>query len=137
MSILATAHIIAIAPLIPLDLPVWARLMLGLAVLYSMWRCLRNTQFLAPPSGTSLTLEGDEAVLLKSGGQPFAGRVLPSSAVSPFLIVLNIAPKGVRRARSVIILPDSLDAESFRQLRVQLRWGMQHRGAAYPAHPGF
>ncbi|MDH4284058.1 MAG: hypothetical protein OEV35_01940 [Gallionellaceae bacterium] len=84
-----------------------------------------------------LILEGDEVVLLKSGEKFFAGRILPHSVVSPFLIVLNIAPKAVQRRCSIIILPDSLNAESFRQLRVRLRWGVQRLGVAYPPHPDF
>jgi len=45
------------------------------------------------------------------------------SLVTPFITVLNVLPQGARLARSVVILPDSLDAESFRQLRVWLKWG--------------
>ncbi|MBI3902775.1 MAG: hypothetical protein HY306_07520 [Nitrosomonadales bacterium] len=37
--------------------------------------------------------------------------------------MLNVLPQGARFARSMIILPDSLDVESFRQLRVWLKWG--------------
>jgi toxin CptA len=48
---------------------------------------------------------------------------LRDSLVTPYLTVLNVLPQGARFSRSVVILPDSLDAESFRQLRVWLKWG--------------
>lgn len=45
-----------------------------------------------------------------------------SSFVAPYLTVLSL--KGARffDRRTVVILPDSIDQEAFRQLRVWLRW---------------
>ena len=54
--------------------------------------------------------------------------LLGSSFVEPYLTVLELKPleplKSWRRfsSRSVVILPDGIDAEGFRQLRVLLRW---------------
>lgn len=48
--------------------------------------------------------------------------VLGSSCVTPWLTVLNIRKAGERRVRSVVILPDSMDAAEFRELRAWLRW---------------
>lgn len=123
-AILAVAHGIALAALIPLTLPAWAKLALGLLTLFSLLHHLRHDAWLATASsGRSLTLEDEEAVLTKLGGETLAGRVSRDSVVTPCFAVLNLVPHGTRLACRVIILPDSLDAESFRQLRVRLRWG--------------
>jgi toxin CptA len=48
--------------------------------------------------------------------------LLPSSFVSAYLVVLNLRMAEERLARYVVILPDGIEAEQFRQLRVNLRW---------------
>jgi toxin CptA len=48
--------------------------------------------------------------------------LLPSSFVSDYLTVLNLRLEGEKLARHVVILPDAIDAEQFRQMRVWLRW---------------
>lgn len=127
-ALLAIAHIIALSALVPLDAPAGYRFLLGFAVLYSALHSLRRDAWIfASPSSTVLTLENDGAARFVCNGKVLEGRVLPDSTVLPYLVVLNIAPKDGYLMQSVIILPDSLDAESFRQLRVQLRWGIRHR----------
>lgn len=136
-SLLAIAHIIALAALVPLDAPAWLRLTLGLAILYSMLHCLlRDAWIFDSPSSTVLILENEGTVRFVRNGKTLEGRVLPDSVVLPYLAVLNIAPKDGYLTQSVIVLPDSLDAESFRQLRVQLKWGIGCRRDAF-AYPGF
>ena len=136
--LLAIAHMIALAILVPLEASAWLKLILGLAVLYSALHSLRRDAWIfASPSSTVLTLENEGVVRLVRNGKMLEGRVLPDSAVLSYLVVLNIAPKDGYLTQSVIILPDSLDTESFRQLRVQLKWGAQNRVAAYPPHPDF
>ena len=50
-------------------------------------------------------------------------QVLDSTYVAPWLSVLHLQVEGRRFARHVVLLPDSLDAEAYRQLRVWLKWG--------------
>jgi len=64
-------------------------------------------------------------VLTQHNGDQLTGKILRDSLVTPFLTVLNILPRNTRLAHSLVILPDSLDAASFRQLRVWLKWGSQ------------
>jgi hypothetical protein len=47
--------------------------------------------------------------------------ILPSSYVSSWLVVVNLAPSGTR-GRSLVLLPDCALAEELRRLRVWLRW---------------
>jgi toxin CptA len=65
-----------------------------------------------------------------------AYRVGGSSFVSPLLTVLNLRPEGGRWTRHILIAADSVDAESFRRLRVWLRWrwraGVQNADSAQP-----
>ena len=123
-AMLVAAHGITLVALLPLALPGWARVALAALILFSLAYHLRRDAWLSTPSaGVALTLEGDRVVLTTRGGGQLAGRILRDSLVTPFLTVLNILPQGAHLARSVIILPDSLDVESFRQLRVCLRWG--------------
>ena len=122
---LMVAHGAALAALFPLAFPAWAKSALVFVILFSLWYHLRRDAWLsAPSSSKALMLESEQVVLTTHGGEPFAGQVLRDSMVTPPITVLNILPQGARFARSVVILPDSLDAESFRQLRVWLKWGM-------------
>ena len=123
-AMLVAVHGITLAALFPLALPGWAKAALAALMLFSMAYHLRRDAWLsAPSSGVALTLEGDRIVLATRGGEQWAGHILRDSFATPFLVVLNILPQGARLAHSVIVLPDSLDAESFRQLRVRLKWG--------------
>lgn len=54
------------------------------------------------------------------GGMHLA-RLLPSSYLHPRLVILNFALEQRPRRRSVVLCPDSLDAQTLRQLRVRLR----------------
>lgn len=45
-----------------------------------------------------------------------------STFVAPYLTVLSLKTNHFFRRRTVVILPDSVDQESFMQLRVWLRW---------------
>lgn len=47
---------------------------------------------------------------------------MSSSVVTPFMTLLRIAPQDARLARSVVIFSDAIAPESFRVLRVALRW---------------
>ena len=65
--------------------------------------------------------------LVVSGGLAVAvdgaeGRIVEGSFVAPWLTVVHWRPLGARFARTVLVLPDMVDAESFRRLRVILRW---------------
>ncbi|MDP1636988.1 MAG: hypothetical protein Q8K74_10885 [Candidatus Nitrotoga sp.] len=121
---LVASHGAALAVLVPLVLPLWAKILLVLLVsvslLYHVWH---DAWLLALSSNKTLLLDGDMILLVARNGDQVTTRVLADSLVTPFITILNVLPQGSYLARSVIILPDSLDAEAFRQLRVWLRWG--------------
>lgn len=107
-----------------LVLPLWAGVAVMCLLLLSLGHCLlRHAWLRLPYSCAGLLLEEDGVVLIRRDGVHLPCRILPGSLVAPWLTVLNMLPEGERLVRSVVILPDSLDAESFRQLRLWLKWG--------------
>lgn len=120
---LAVAHITVLAALLPLALALWAKLALAVVIVTSLaYHVWLDAQRTAPSSSTALVLEGDRVMLVMRDGQQFAVSVSKDSLVTPWLTVLNVAPLGARTTRRILILPDSMDAESFRQLRTWLKW---------------
>jgi toxin CptA len=50
------------------------------------------------------------------------GAIAHGSFVAPWLTIVHWRPLGARFTRTLVVLPDMIDAESFRALRVILRW---------------
>ena len=122
--VLVAAHGTALAVLAPLALPIWTRTLLALLVIISLlYHVWRDAWLLALSSSKTLLLDGDLLLLVARNGDQVTAQVLADSLITPFITILNVLPQGAYLARSIIILPDSLDTESFRQLRVWLRWG--------------
>lgn len=123
-AVLVVVHGSALAVLFPLTLPVWAKTALAIVILFSLAYHLRRDALLSSRIAVmALLLEEEQAVLTLRRGDQLAGQILRNTLVTPFITVLNVLPQGAHLARSVVILPDSLDAETFRQLRVRLKWG--------------
>jgi toxin CptA len=124
-ALLSAAHCAALAALLPLLLPFWAKASMSSIVLFSLaYHLWRDAWLSAPSAAVALVLEGDQVVLSTRGGEQLTGKILRGSLVTPLITVLNVLPQSARHARSAIIMRDSLDAESFRQLRVRLKWGI-------------
>ncbi len=105
-------------------LPLWAGMAVALLLLMSLRHCLLYHAWLSlPHSCAGLVLEEEGAVFIRRDGAHLPCRILSGSLVAPWLTVLNVQPDEARGVLSIVILPDSLDAESYRQLRVRLRWG--------------
>ncbi len=79
-----------------------------------------------PSSCIGLAQEDDGRILLlrRDGGR-LPCRILRDSVVTPSLTVLNVLPEGAHLARGLVILPDRMDKEPFRRLRVWLKQGDQ------------
>lgn len=129
--LLGIAHAAAAGAVSVLELPAW--LTVALVVALAAHGVLQTLRL-------ALLRRADAVVAVEAGrasGVPFrtrngtwqAAQLLGSTYVSPALTVLNLKPVGARRARHVVILPDAVDADDFRRLRVWLRWG-RHDAAA-------
>lgn len=73
-------------------------------------------------AGTILLRRSREIAVCSDGGLWRSGRVCDGSLVAPWLTIIRWRPDDCVFARSIVILPGMLDAESFRRLRVILRW---------------
>ena len=51
-----------------------------------------------------------------------AGEIVAGSFVAPWLTIVHWRAASSRLVRTVVVLPDMLDAATFRALRVILRW---------------
>ena len=126
--ILTVAHTAAAGTLVPLDLPAWAKVILGLAIVASLAHALLRHALLRSP-GCLKAIEfrdNDCAAAQTRDGTWHEARVLGTSYVSPLLSVINLRLEGRVFARHVLIVPDNADAECFRRMRVWLRWGYRN-----------
>ena len=127
---LSLAHVSVIALLWPLTLPFAVKLMATAALALSLAIYLRHFALRnSPGSITRLALADDMTCTLETRRGPrIACALLGSSFVAPYLTVLELKPLETTRwchklhAHSVVILPDAVDSEEFRRLRVLLRW---------------
>lgn len=127
---LTATHAGAAAVLIPLSMPIWAKLAIAGAIGASLVQTLWREALLK--SGTSLVaveLRGASSLAVQTrNGQWHDARLLGTTYVTPLLTVLNLKLAGRLMARHVVIVPDNTDADDFRRLRVLLRWLYGKRG---------
>lgn len=141
---LSLAHFSAIGLLWPLTLPAIAQLAGSAILALSLVFHLRRYALLSSPASVrGLELSDEMICTLELGrGERITCTLLGSSFVAPYLTVLELKPLRILESgksmqsltpvsrsplrifsgRSVTILPDGIDAEEFRQLRVLLRW---------------
>jgi toxin CptA len=74
--------------------------------------------------------DGEVIVLVLRNGSHLMCRLSGDSLVTPYIVILNVVLNEQRGGRSVLILPDAMGAESFRRLRIALRWGEKANQAA-------
>ncbi|HWU83009.1 MAG TPA: protein YgfX [Methylophilaceae bacterium] len=82
-----------------------------------------------PQACKALYLDSKGAWQLEcADGSVHAVTILPTSFVAPYLTILHYRRAGRWSSRAVVIVPDAVDAEAYRRLRVWLRWGYQDSG---------
>ena len=121
---LSAAHAIAIGMVLALPLPIGVKLVTTLVICISLvFYLMRNARLAAPNSIIALEVKEDCTCAIETrSGKRLDCIVLPTSYVSASLTILNLKADGEMLARHVVILPDSLNPEDFRKLRVLLRW---------------
>ena len=118
------AHAVAAGAFLFVPISKIALFLLLIVLAVSMvYYVLRDAGLILGGAWIALGLEDDRVVLHNRKGEEVVGALLRSSVVTPYLVVLNIALPGQRSRRNVVLMADSMDAESFRQLRVALKWG--------------
>lgn len=125
--LLVSAHTLAFFSILVLAWP-WApgwKAPLFLAIAFSLFRSL------AADRVTHLRLLDKGALhWAEKDGEWRSAEVLPGTTVFAGLVVLRFSPAGGGSVISLTLLPDSMEAESFRALRVCLRWSTK-RGVAH------
>lgn len=130
-AMLCVVHgaVLAVLPL--LALPPWAKLPLAAIILSSLAYYLRrDALLLAADSCIGVVFEADAVTLRLRNGTRLHGVLAADTLVTPLLTVLRIKTSGWHASRSIVVLPDRMNPESFRQLRVGLKWnGFSSRGS--------
>ena len=132
--LLVIAHLAAVAVVWSLALALWMHIGLKLMIVASLgWALLKNGWFGFGRAAAAVRIEpagksgeADAIEVRLRNGKTTRGHVVEGSFVAPYLTVVRYRVAGARRFnmdRSVLILPDSLDRELFRMLRVRLKWG--------------
>jgi toxin CptA len=117
---------VAITVLAILPVSLWIKL-LAISVVVSMasYHILDAMQRL-PRSCVSLSLDTKGAwQLVTRDGNRYDATILASSFVAPYMTILNCSLTGRWLQYHIVILPDAVDGDAFRRLRVWLRWGRQ------------
>jgi len=123
--IICIGHGVAVAALEMIPMQTFALILLFAVLVWSViYFLLRDALLVLPVSWIGLRLEDEHLILFNRRGDALMGRLLRSSVVTPNLVILNIAIPNYRWAQNVVLMPDSMDDESFRQLRVALKWGV-------------
>jgi hypothetical protein len=82
----------------------------------------------------ALCLKGDDSVVIDfADGRSIAGALRTSSSVGARVTTLVWRPEGAFCSRAVLILPDMLPADTFRRLRVLMRYGRSDETEGAPA----
>ena len=121
---IGAAHAIAAGLFLILSLPVWSKLVATLVFCISLVFYLKRNAWLAAPNSIiALEIKEDCTCVIETrSGKRLDCILLPTSYVSAPLTVLNLKANGERLARHVVLVPDAINPEDFRKLRVLLRW---------------
>ena len=133
-TILAVAGSGACLILVCMPFPLWIKLAGAfLAIVAAAYHVL-DMLLRRPGSLVSLEVNSKgELHVLRKDGERIPAVVQPDSVVLPYLTLLNLRLEKHRWQRHVLITPDRVDADAFRQLRVWLRWGRQAESEAVDA----
>jgi toxin CptA len=109
--------------LLSFDLNLLIKLLLMIALAFGLF--IHSRQYLfryGRRAVTNLVWQAqDQWQLDTANGETIKARLLGSSYVNPWLIILNFRPEQGGRVLPVVIMPDSVDSTTFRRLSVKLR----------------
>ncbi len=126
-GMLSLAHIATAILLWPLLLPLGVKMLIVILLVISLAYYLCCDALLCTNKAViSFSLsEKMRCTVTTRSGKTTACDVLGSTFVAPYLVVLNLQSEGGFFPCSIVILPDGIDADMHRQLRVWLRWKWQ------------
>lgn len=123
MVFLAITHGVGLLLLPWLALPWGLAGCLGLGITVSLYLSLRGHALLSSPRAiVQVSWEGQGVWRLRQrNGIEWIGELLPGYFAEPRLVLLNFVLRPWRRRASVVFLPDNIESEALRRLRVRLR----------------
>lgn len=122
VGLLLVAHAGAFALVFLIPAPAWIRVLLACLISISLIAAL-NTHALLRSRRAIVHAVWDsdnQWTLRNAAGDEFDARLLSGSYVNSALVILNFSAGKRWLYRSLVLMPDSLDADTFRQLRVRL-----------------
>ena len=124
---LCAAHFAAAGAVWLVPAPAWGKAMLIITIAWSLIFYLARCAALhAPDAIVALEIKEQGGISFQMRrGEWLDCELHGSSFISPHLMIVNLRPRGRRLARYVILVPDNVDAEDFRRLRMWLRWSAQ------------
>jgi toxin CptA len=122
--LLLCVHLLTLLVIWLLPWPLWWRGLLSLLIAASLaFYLLRDAYKTLRYSVVGLKyLPDNQFELQHKTGEWFTASLQPGSFVAPYLTTLAYRPENKFFNRYLLIMPDMLDAESFRVLRTHLRW---------------
>lgn len=96
---------------------------IGFLMLIATHSIARDALLALPWSPHALHItQDDDIVLTQKNGKELIVKILPTSLVTPQLMVLNLRAQSQILTRSIVVLADSVDANHARLWRVWLKW---------------
>ena len=121
---LLLGHIAAAVCVLIVVMPLWLQALLAIVLLLNLIYALSYQAWRRwPASIVGLQFERDGVAMVEyRNGAVRAARVLGSSFVAPYLTIVLLKADQRWRTNAVVILPDAVEPDLFRQLRVWLKW---------------
>lgn len=123
---LLLSHAIAASVVYMTAIPWAARLAVFLLIALSLsYHLARDAFLIFPGSWREISLDQSSVSVVARDGSRLIGLVAGKTIVSPYFVLLRIRPEGRYWPVSRIIFPDAMDENTFRELRVRLKFSMQ------------
>lgn len=122
VAVLLLAHAASGVLLAILPLPIWLKSAGLVIVLIAGWQYVHHYALLKTKNAVRAfrMLPDARLDILRMDWQ--SAQLAGEQFIHPFLTIIRCRIENRRRPIAIVILPDMLDAESFRTLRVRLKW---------------
>lgn len=121
--LLLLLHVMAAALVYVTDMPLQFRLPIFLLILLSLvYYQARDVFCILPYSWSEFSVDKGSVAVVTRDGKKWLGRLAHESIVSPYFILLHIQQEGNYLPVSRVIFPDALQAGTFRNLCVRLKF---------------
>ncbi|WP_366910330.1 protein YgfX [Methylotenera sp.] len=128
IALLISAGVFFSAMLLLTPIPLSLSVLLLLIIISTSYFVMLDGTLSLPKSWKSLKInKAGECHMIQKNDEGFGVQIMPDSFVSAYLTILHVVPEEFKwfkfwQNRYILLLQDNTDAESFRQLRVYLRW---------------